>query len=235
MARLALLAVLCGLAALPGPAQDADLAPGKFLVASRGLSDPNFSQTVILLLRYDEDEGAMGLIVNRQTDLPLSRVFQDVKEAKGRSDQAYAGGPVEPDNVLALLKSSTKLQDAQRVFPGVYLIATKELLEKTIAEKAEASAFHVYLGYAGWGPGQLEHEMDLGGWHILPADAASVFDADPDAVWPRLIRRTELRIARNTLPVVVARKRSLTIGGSWLVDADVVDCHFLRKHRRAVG
>jgi putative AlgH/UPF0301 family transcriptional regulator len=69
-------------------------------------------------------------------------------------------------------------------------------LEKTLAGKGEPSVFHVFLGYAGWGPGQLEHEVELGAWHILPADAASVFDADPDSVWPRLIRRTELRIAR---------------------------------------
>jgi putative transcriptional regulator len=105
------------------------------------------------------------------------------------------GGPVEPGNVLALLKSSTKLEDAERVFGNVYLISDKDLLEKTLADKADPYVFHIFLGYAGWGPGQLEHEMDLGAWHILPADAASVFDADPDSVWPKLIRRTELRIA----------------------------------------
>ncbi len=68
----------------------------------------------------------------------------------------------------------------------------------------EPGVFHVFLGYAGWGPGQLEHEVELGAWHILPPDTASVFDADPESVWPRLIRRTELRIARE-------RHRSLTL------------------------
>ena len=171
-------------------------AAGDFLVSSRDLGDPNFSETVILLLRYDEEDGAMGLVINRRGDLPLSRVFQDLKQAKGRTDLAYRGGPVEPGDVLALLKSSTKLEDAERVFANVYLISDKDLLEKTLADKAEPGVFHVFLGYAGWGPGQLEHEVDLGAWHILPPDAASVFDSDPESVWPRLIRRTELRIAR---------------------------------------
>jgi putative transcriptional regulator len=197
MKRFALLALLFGLTPGLTPAQAPDLAAGTFLVSSRGLGDPNFSETVILLLRYDEDEGAMGLIVNRRSDVPVARVFEDLKHAKGRTDLAYSGGPVEPDNVLALLKSSTKLEHAQRVFAGVYLIADKDLLEKTLAEKAEPSVFHVYLGYAGWGPGQLEHEVDLGAWRILPPNSESVFDTDPDSVWPRLIRRTELRIARR--------------------------------------
>ena len=197
MSRFVFLALLCGLAPVPVPAQAPELAAGNFLVSSRDLGDPNFSETVILLLKYDEEQGAMGLIVNRRSDLPLSRVFEDLKQAKRRTDLAYLGGPVEPGNVLALLKSSTKIEDADRVFANVYLISDKDLLEKTLADKSEPSVFHVFLGYAGWGPGQLEHEVDVGAWHILPPDAASVFDADPDAVWPRLIRRTELRIARR--------------------------------------
>ena len=214
MPRFVLLAVLCSLASGRATAQAPDLAAGNFLVSSRQLGDPNFSETVILLVRYDEEEGAMGLIVNRRSDLPLAQVFQDLKQAKGRRDLAYMGGPVEPDNVLALLKSSTKPGDAQRVFAGVYLISDKDLLEKTLAEKAESSVFHVFLGYAGWGPGQLEHEVDLGAWHILPPDAGSVFDADPDSVWQRLIRRTELRIAMKLLgaPTIAGLTRDRVLG-----------------------
>jgi putative transcriptional regulator len=175
--------------------QGADLAAGKFLVASRDLGDPNFAETVILLVRYDEVDGAMGLIVNRRSDLPLSRVFRDLKEAKDNSDPIYEGGPVEPGGVLALLKSSSKPEDGLRVFADVYLVSSKALLAKALADKTDASAFHVFIGYAGWGPGQLEHEIDLGGWHIMPAAAAEVFHSDPDSVWPRLIKRTESRIA----------------------------------------
>jgi putative AlgH/UPF0301 family transcriptional regulator len=182
------------LAPMVGRAQD--LAPGKFLVASRDLGDPNFAETVILLVSYDEQKGAMGLVVNHRTDVPLSRVFQDLKAAKGRADLAYVGGPVELSSVLALLKSSSPPDEAKRVFGDVYLLASKALLEKTLASEVGPDAFHVYVGYAGWGPGQLEHEIDLGGWHILQADAANVFHADPDSVWKRMIQRTETQIAR---------------------------------------
>jgi putative transcriptional regulator len=195
MPKFVFLAMLVGLAIVPAAAQDSEPAAGKFLVASRDLGDPNFSKTVILLLRYDEEQGAMGLVINRRTDLPLSRVFQELKAAQNRSDEAYLGGPVEPEGVLGLIKSPEKMDEAQRVFSSIYLISTKDLLERIVARKADASIFHVYLGYAGWGPGQLEHEISLGAWHILPPDLGSVFDVDPESVWPRLIRRTELRIA----------------------------------------
>ena len=175
--------------------QAQELATGRFLVASRTLGDPNFAETVILLVHYSEDDGTVGLIVNRQTDIPLSRVFRDIRGAKDRKDPVYMGGPVEPGSVLALLKSASKPEEATRIFGDVYLISSRALLEKSLAGGAETNTFRVYLGYAGWGVGQLEHEMELGAWHVLPADASTVFDPDPDAVWTRMIRRTELRIA----------------------------------------
>jgi len=222
MQRFVLLALLGGLA-LSGAAQETDLAAGNFLVASRDLRDPNFAETVVLIVRYDEDEGAMGLVVNRRSELPLSRIFESFKEAKNRSDCAFMGGPVQPGDVLALLRTSDAPDDALHVFSSIYLISTKDLLKKTLARKVDESVFHVYLGYAGWGPGQLEHEVSLGAWHILAADAGSVFEADPESVWPRLIKRTEMQIARRS----VIRGR--------LVDADIIDRHLLRKNRRAIG
>lgn len=177
-------------------AQGADLAAGRFLVASRELGDPNFAEAVVLLVHYDEQEGAMGLIVNRRSELPLSRVFRDMKEAKDNEDTIYVGGPVEPGGVLALLKSTSKPADSEKIFADVYLISSKSQLAKTLAAKKESTAFHAFLGYAGWGPGQLEHEIELGGWHVMPAAAGEVFHSDPDSVWPRLIKRTEMRIAK---------------------------------------
>ena len=183
-----------------GFAEAGKLAPGAFLVASRDLGDPNFARAVILLVRYDEENGALGLIINRQSDVPLSRVFAELKEAKDRSDPIYLGGPVETGSVLALLKSDVSLKDTNRVFGDVYLISSKALLEKTLAAGTEADRFHAYLGYAGWAREQLEHEVELGAWHVMPAEAGSVFHSDPDSVWPRLIRRTEMRIARRVSP-----------------------------------
>ncbi len=178
-----------------GLAQADDLAIGNFLVASRDLGDPNFAKTVILVVHYKADEGAVGLVVNRATDVPVSRVFQDLKEAKSRKDPVYVGGPVELNTVMALLKTASKPENSARVFNDVYLITNKDLLRATLASGAESSVFHTYVGYAGWGAGQLEHEMEQGAWHSMPADAANVFHSDPDSVWQRLIRRTETQIA----------------------------------------
>jgi putative transcriptional regulator len=184
------------LASLPAFCQTGDLAIGKLLVASRDLGDPNFAKTVILLVRYDDGKGAVGLVINKRTDVPIRRIFHDLKEATGRNDPVYIGGPVELNTVMALLKAPSKPDGASRVFGDVYLISDKDLLTQTLASKAEAGVFHTYVGYAGWGPGQLEHEVELGAWHIMPAEAAMVFHADPDSLWERLITRTESQIAR---------------------------------------
>jgi putative transcriptional regulator len=190
-----LLAAFLFFACALGFSQTDDLAVGRFLVASRDLGDPNFAKTVILLVHYKPDQGAVGLVVNRATDVPISRVFQDLKEAKSRTDPVYVGGPVELNTVMALFKTASKPENSTRVFNDVYLISNKDLLKATLASGAESSVFHTYVGYAGWGAGQLEHEMELGAWHVMPADAATVFHSDPDSVWPRLIRRTETQVA----------------------------------------
>ena len=189
-------ALLIVLACIPAQAQD-DLAPGKLLVAARELGDPNFAHAVVLLIDYNKDKGSMGLIVNRRTEVPLSRVLSDLKDAKSRTDPIYVGGPVELTTVLALMKSDVKPENAKPVFAGVYLMNTRELLEKALATHPDPNIFHAYAGYAGWGAGQLEHEVELRAWHIMPADPALVFHSDPESIWPRLIQRTEQQIARN--------------------------------------
>jgi len=174
--------------------QPSDLGAGKMLVASRDLPDPNFAKTVVLLVQYD-DEGVVGLILNRRSKVPISRVFDDVDGAKDRSDPIYAGGPVGRTDVLALLRSRVKLGDAKRVFGDICLVSSKELLQKTLASPPETNTVHVYLGYSGWTMEQLENEVDLGAWYIFPGDAQAVFDPNPDSLWSRLIVETELRIA----------------------------------------
>src|ERR1022692_3641970 len=97
----------------------ADLGAGKLLVASRDLPDPNFAKTVVLLVQYDED-GVVGLILNRRSKVPISRVLDEVAGAKERPDPVYAGGPVGRTEVLALVRSRRPLGDAKRVFGDVF-------------------------------------------------------------------------------------------------------------------
>ncbi|MGO9402338.1 MAG: YqgE/AlgH family protein [Terriglobales bacterium] len=171
-----------------------DLGAGKLLVASRGLADPSFAETVVLLVHYD-DEGVVGLILNRRTHVPLSQVLEGLKAAKGRSDPVYLGGPVETPAAFALLQSPAKLEGAEHIFGGVYLISTPTLFEQTFSSRPDPGVFHVYVGYAGWTNDQLRREVELGAWFIFPADASAVFNSDPDSLWSQMIRKTELKLA----------------------------------------
>ena len=180
----------------PAVAAAADnLAEGRLLVADRDLQDPGFSETAILLISY-KNSGAIGLVLNRRTDVPISRALTSLKEAEGRSDPVFLGGPVEQDSILALLRSKTKPDGATELVNDVYLLTGKELLQKALASKTDASALHIYVGYAGWGPGQLDAEVDAGAWHVLSGNANTIFDHDPDTLWPRLIGRTEQHVVK---------------------------------------
>jgi putative transcriptional regulator len=172
------------------------LGVGKLLVASRGLGDPNFAKTVILLVHSD-DQGIVGLILNRRTDLGLSRVLEGIPGTKDRSDPVYLGGPVQVAAVSALLQSQTKVEGADHIFGGVYLINAKTILEQTLAARPSPQVFRVYLGYAGWTNLQLRKEVELGAWFIFPPDTDVVFNSDPGSLWPEMIRKTEQKLAES--------------------------------------
>jgi len=172
------------------------LAAGKLLVASRDLGDPHFVHTVVLLIRYDA-QGVVGLVLNRRTDVPLSRALDGVKAAKERSDRIFLGGPVETPSVFALLQAKARIEGAEQIFDGVYLISAKPLFEQTISERPDPKVFRVYMGYAGWTKEQLQMEVQLGAWYIFPGDAATVFNSDPDSLWFQMIRKTELKFTKS--------------------------------------
>jgi len=172
------------------------LRAGKLLVASRDLGDNYFAKTVILLVRYDGD-GVLGLVLNRRTDIPISRALEGMKAAKDRSDPVYLGGPVETAEAFALFQSPVKIEGAEPIFDGVYLITSKPLFERTISARPAPGVFHVYQGYAAWTQDQLQQEVELGVWFIFPGEANTVFKADPDSVWPDMIRKTELQLVRS--------------------------------------
>lgn len=171
-----------------------DLGAGKVLVASRELGDPNFAETVILLVHYDAN-GVIGLILNRRTNIPISRVLAQIKAAKGRSDPVYLGGPVETPTVFALLQSTHKLDEAEHVLGGLYWISAKTAMEKAIASRPDPGHLHVYLGYAGWTTDQLRNEVGLGGWFIFQADQQTIFNPNPGSLWRQMIKKTELNMA----------------------------------------
>jgi len=184
-----LIGVLCSLwhcQSSADAAQRNDLAAGKFLVAGRELGDPNFAETVVLLVSYDESS-ATGLIVNQPTRIRLSRVLDEIDLGERSSDPVYRGGPVSMSGVLALVRSPEKPALTRKVFDDVYLANSIAALEDAIHRGATVESLRVYLGYAGWGPGQLDREVAIGSWHIMDAKAREVFDSDPESLWDRLI------------------------------------------------
>ena len=175
-----------------------EIAQGKFLVAHRKLADPNFAESVVLIIHYDS-KGAMGLIVNRKTRITLARIFEDVKGAAEQSDPLFFGGPVEPRGVFALVRSDTKPRAATHVFNDVYLITSKTDLDKSVAAGPDPKRFRAIMGYSGWGAGQLEAEMATGAWYVFPGSATTIFDPSPTSLWQRLIRITEQHLAKRRL------------------------------------
>ena len=182
----------------PSARQAHGAAAGKFLVASRSLRGPNFAKTVVLLTDHS-DEGTMGLIINRPTDIRLVEVLPATEGLEDRPDTVYIGGPVARRGMMLLIRTDEAPENARRVLDGLYLSASRTVLETMILE-ADSDSFRVYSGHSGWGPGQLENEMKQGAWHIFPADIRTVFDPSLSEVWQRLIDRTQMRFARADYP-----------------------------------
>jgi putative transcriptional regulator len=170
---------------IPGPVKE--LATGKILIAQRDLPDPNFTRTVVLIVELN-NEGTVGLILNRRSDVTLASVFEKMKPHEGSSPVFYVGGPVQIDGVIGLLRADTGPKDTHHVFG--------EPLEDMVAAGADPSRFRAYLGYAGWSPGQLERETAQGSWRVLKSVAGTVFDPNPDSLWDRLINQTDGLSAR---------------------------------------
>ena len=182
-----------------------EIAPGKFLVAHRDLQDPNFSRTVVLVLRHDE-QGTSGLIINRPTEVKISSLLPDVDDPGERRGIVYDGGPVSRDRVVMLLRSKAKVEESRRIFDDVHVSRSAELLRRLMQTNGARLHYRVYTGHAGWAPGQLAAEFERGDWHVRAADAEMVFDESPHEIWKMLLPRDPSRSAglvRGELPPVV--------------------------------
>lgn len=172
-----------------------DLGVGKLLVVPRQSPDPSFAESVVLIVRYAED-GTVGLMINRQTTLPASDVLRDLKGSSNYSQPLYAGGPVQVELVQALLGSTAGPHDGTHLFGNVYMVSKKVELEKALAGGKSSKELRIYLGYCGWSRGQLENEVNQGGWYIFDGSEGLVFDSNPSSLWSRMIARTELHVVR---------------------------------------
>lgn len=166
-----------------------DPSKGRFLVATRQIRDPRFMETVILLLKYDR-EGAIGLIINKPTEMKVSAVLPNIEGLAQRADLLHIGGPVGMQQLFVLVRGQKQPEESNHVFEDVYVTTSSDTLQ-TLARNRHGEKFKVYAGYAGWAPGQLDQEIAKGGWHVAGADASAVFDRAPADLWPDFISRSE--------------------------------------------
>jgi len=163
---------------------------GVFLVASPTMTDPNFSETVILIVEHGPG-GSLGVVLNRSTRVLLSDALPEINMLKGTTHRLFAGGPVEPTRLVMLFRFKEPPEDAQSVFDGVYVGGTPKTLERIMTEAKPNEAFRAFAGYAGWGPGQLKFEMLQKAWATLPADSSGIFDQDPAMLWEECVSRLQ--------------------------------------------
>lgn len=174
---------------------------GHFLIAGQRLRDPNFFRTVVLLLEHNE-HGAMGLIVNRPTPVPVSKALQSHVSLPDCDAKVFQGGPVEPAALFILHNDRLIDPDARMIVPDVYVGSSAEAFTHVIEAAGEnhLTRFIICAGCAGWGPGQLEGELSRNDWLTLPATADTVFTDDPHSLWDELFK--EALAAHRILPNV---------------------------------
>ncbi len=170
------------------------LAP-TFLVAMPQLQDPNFNKAVVLLCEHNED-GAMGLVVNRGTETRASEIVDFEPPPKADTGLEVAiGGPVDPARGWLVL--SEEYEDAVKIAEGVYLSASSDLLRDLVEGNKPTCHCRFLVGYAGWGPKQLDRELTDSAWLTVPLNRHLLFETPPDDVWELAIR--QLGIDPNAL------------------------------------
>ena len=171
--------------------QDGSYVTGQLLIAMPGMRDERFAKSVIYMCAHSE-EGAMGLVLNQRLDSLkfaelISQLELDEKHLS-RDVPVHFGGPVESGRGFVLHTSDYRQDATLEVVNGVALTATVDIL-KAIAQGKGPQKSLLALGYAGWGPGQLDMEIRANGWLQVPSDSEIIFDIEPDTKWERAIER----------------------------------------------
>jgi putative transcriptional regulator len=164
---------------------------GRFLVACKRLRDPNFFKAVVLMVEHGA-KGAMGLVVNRPSQVTVSHALVQHFELPETDDVVYVGGPVEPAALFVLHNAPALDHDGTPVVPGLYVGSSAEVFERVVRSAAEGMPgldFRIFSGCAGWAPGQLESELGRGDWHLIPATANFILHDAPYDVWDEAIAK----------------------------------------------
>ena len=181
----------------PARQQIPESLEGYFLISETDLMDPNFFRTVVLITDHN-DKGAFGLVVNRRSTAQLYEVLPGFSENDAGAIPVYVGGPVQQEYLFVLhsgLPENTQSQHAETPAPGVvFEPATEPLVtwlqnDWTSIPPDDRPRLHLFAGYSGWGPGQLEDEIRHGAWYVHKATADIVFHAEPEQGWKEALSR----------------------------------------------
>jgi putative transcriptional regulator len=157
---------------------------GQLLVAGPGLVDPNFWRTVVLVGEHS-DEGALGVVLNRASETTVEEAVPELALLAEEMGAVHLGGPVQPSAIVVLADFVEPDEARSLVLESIGFLPS----EVDPAVLGELRRARVFAGYAGWGPGQLEGELDEGSWIVEPALAEDVFTQDPEGLWSSVLRR----------------------------------------------
>jgi putative transcriptional regulator len=176
-----------------------DSLRGKLLLAAPALKDPNFDRSVVFIAEHS-DEGAMGLVINRPSDAPVTDAIPDLTwVATTGDDLVYVGGPVAPNGVIVLAEWEDPAQAVVLVDDDLGFVPGD--VEDTDALAAAVRRARVYAGHAGWGPGQLEDELAEDAWIVESPLREELFSDDPEGLWAAVLRRKGREFALlSTMP-----------------------------------
>ncbi len=160
-----------------------DSLQGQLLVSAPSLLDPHFRRTVVLIAHHD-DEGAMGLVLTRPSDVTAVEAVPSLAGQPGAEDAVHVGGPVQPEAFLVHAEFEDVSEAAAPILDGVGFVPAE-------AEPDDLSIrrLRLFSGYAGWSAGQLEAELAEPSWIVVPAIADDAFAEDPDQLWSTVLRR----------------------------------------------
>jgi len=165
-----------------------DSLKGQFLIAGYRLRDSNFFKTAVLIVEHNE-EGAMGLVINRPSEVTVATVLKGHFDLPERNELTYLGGPVEPAALFILHDAAVFDPCEEALVDGLYVASSAETFENVVraAANEDPIRYRIYMGCAGWGPGQLEGELSRGDWLVHEALEGFVFHDDPYSVWEDLV------------------------------------------------
>lgn len=160
---------------------------GQLLVATPKLRGSTFDCAVIMMLSHDDD-GALGVIVNRPSDVPVSRLLPSWSDVASEPNVIFQGGPVSPDSALGLvfINGDGEPLGVRRVSGHVGVVDLDTPVEVV---ESGVGGMRVFAGYAGWAPDQLEAEVDEGSWYVVDADSHDAFRPDAQTLWRTVLRR----------------------------------------------